>query len=164
MSKILGIDTSNYTTSCAVFDSETMEIVQCKKLLPVKSGEVGLRQSDAVFNHIKQLPDVIGELREYCKNIEGVGVSIKPRWVDGSYMPCFLVGETVAEAISAVSGCEIYKTSQMNQQKVICKVYTTDTKRQEKKLLTYLTCILILLLKAIQTRLKKKHTSNLKIF
>ena len=111
MSKIIGIDTSNYTTSVAVFDTDTNEIVQSKKLLPVKSGEVGLRQSDAVFNHIKQFPQLISAVSDMCKGAEAVGVSIKPRGIEGSYMPCFLVGETIAESICAVSGAEFYKTS-----------------------------------------------------
>ena len=55
----LGIDTSNYTTSTALFDTDTMEVVHSKKLLPVKEGELGLRQSDAVFHHTKQLPEMI---------------------------------------------------------------------------------------------------------
>ena len=59
---ILGIDTSNYTTSAAVFDEEKCEIIQQKKLLPVKEGELGLRQSDAVFAHVKQLGDIVEKL------------------------------------------------------------------------------------------------------
>ena len=51
----LGIDTSNYTTSCALYDSESGEVVQKKLLLPVKDGEKGLRQSDAVFHHTARL-------------------------------------------------------------------------------------------------------------
>lgn len=51
MSLFLGIDTSNYTTSTALYDSKTGEMVQQKKLLPVKEGQLGLRQSDAVFHH-----------------------------------------------------------------------------------------------------------------
>lgn len=58
MPDYIGIDTSNYTTSAAVFVSEEMKIYQAKKLLPVKKGELGLRQSDAVFHHTKQLPDM----------------------------------------------------------------------------------------------------------
>ena len=56
MAQILGIDTSNYTTSAALLDLETGEVHQEKQLLPVKVGEVGLRQSDAVFHHTRQLP------------------------------------------------------------------------------------------------------------
>ena len=55
MSLFLGIDTSNYTTSTALYDSETGEMRQQKKLLPVKEGQLGLRQSDAVFHHTAQL-------------------------------------------------------------------------------------------------------------
>ena len=59
MSVILGFDTSNYTTSVAIYNSNTNEMISCGKLLDVKSGERGLRQSDALFLHTKQLPDVI---------------------------------------------------------------------------------------------------------
>ena len=58
MSAILGIDTSNYTTSVAMID-DAGKVLQAKKLLPVKEGEVGLRQSDAVFHHTQQLPEMI---------------------------------------------------------------------------------------------------------
>ena len=51
---VIGIDTSNYTTSIAFFDGEGGE--NCSRLLPVRQGELGLRQSDAVFAHIKSLP------------------------------------------------------------------------------------------------------------
>lgn len=62
MSLFLGIDTSNYTTSTALYDSKTGEMVQQKKLLPVKEGQLGLRQSDAVFHHTAQLHTLIEEL------------------------------------------------------------------------------------------------------
>lgn len=55
MSKILGIDTSNYTTSVALLDTETMKVIQEKMLLPVRKGEKGIRQSEAVFHHTAQL-------------------------------------------------------------------------------------------------------------
>ena len=94
----LGIDTSNYTTSAALYDFEKDEIIQVKKLLPVKEGELGLRQSDAVFSHVKQLGGIVEEL--FGKNkykIDAIGVSTRPRDIDGSYMPCFLVGDMVAD-------------------------------------------------------------------
>ena len=56
MSDFLGVDTSNYTTSVAVFNCGERSITQEKRLLPVREGELGLRQSDAVFHHTKQLP------------------------------------------------------------------------------------------------------------
>ena len=89
---VIGIDTSNYTTSIAYFDG--CDGVNCSKLLPVRQGELGLRQSDAVFAHIKSLPELSGRL--FCnvqeENIRAVGVSTRPRAVEGSYMPCFMVG------------------------------------------------------------------------
>ena len=89
---VIGIDTSNYTTSIAFFDGTGGE--NCSKLLPVKSGELGLRQSDAVFAHIKSLPELSGRLFSHIGKspITAVGVSTRPRAVEGSYMPCFLVG------------------------------------------------------------------------
>lgn len=105
MSVYLGLDTSNYTTSAAFYDDETGELKQEKKLLPVQAGAVGLRQSDAVFSHVKQLSEVIGRLFENNSTktkVSGVCVSTRPRSVEGSYMPCFLVGRLVAESLSAV--------------------------------------------------------------
>lgn len=112
MAVCLGLDTSNYTTSAALFDTETHTIIHSKMLLPVKEGELGLRQSDAVFHHTKQLPEIIGDLfQNNGGNIDAVGVSVKPRNADKSYMPCFLCGEGLAECIAAVNKIEIHKTS-----------------------------------------------------
>ena len=99
----VGIDTSNYTTSCAI-SSENGEILHnFRILLPVNDGERGLRQSDAVFAHIKNLKLISDMIRENCSDLEivSVGYSAYPRDVDGSYMPCFLAGEAVAQMISA---------------------------------------------------------------
>ncbi len=110
--KILGLDTSNYTTSAALFDTEAGEIRQSKKLLPVKKGELGLRQSDAVFHHTKQLPDVVGTLFENGgTELSAVGVSVRPRNAEGSYMPCFLCGEGLADVLGIVNRVPVYKTS-----------------------------------------------------
>ena len=113
MAQILGIDTSNYTTSAALLDLETGEVHQEKQLLPVKVGEVGLRQSDAVFHHTRQLPELLERLRPFLENnpVCGVSVSTRPRNVDGSYMPCFLTGMGTARAVAAVSGVPLYETS-----------------------------------------------------
>ncbi len=108
----LGLDTSNYTTSAALFDSAGGEIKQSKKLLPVKRGELGLRQSDAVFHHVGQISEVINGLNlSGTEHIKALGASCRPRNVDGSYMPCFLVGESVASSIGTVTGRPVYKTS-----------------------------------------------------
>lgn len=113
MPEFLGIDTSNYTTSAAVYISEENRIVQMKKLLPVKEGELGLRQSDAVFHHTVQLPDMVEGLREKCGNmsISAVSASSRPRNTEGSYMPCFLCGNGFARSLAAVNGIPMYTTS-----------------------------------------------------
>ena len=108
----LGIDTSNYTTSCALYNSETGETVQKKKLLPVKDGELGLRQSDAVFHHTVQLPQLMTELFEnFDGRISAVGVSVSPTCEDGSYMPCFLAGVNAASAVSTAMGIPLKRFS-----------------------------------------------------
>lgn len=112
MCKVLGIDTSNYTTSAALLDSENMSVAQQKIMLPVKQGERGLRQSDAVFHHTKQLPEVIGRLFEKGPVMpDAIGVSVKPRWAEGSYMPCFLAGEGLADSLGSIIGVIPDKTS-----------------------------------------------------
>ncbi len=108
----LGIDTSNYTTSLALFSSEGKVLANYKKLLPVKMGEVGLRQSDAVFHHVQQLPDLFSQCEEefgkISDNIKGIGVSVRPRDLDDSYMPCFTVGRSFADSIGALVGIKPY--------------------------------------------------------
>ncbi len=110
MGCFLGIDTSNYTTSVALYDSVTGEMKQQKKLLPVAKGNLGLRQSDAVFHHTKQLPDLVEALTSDIV-LTAVGVSVKPRLAEGSYMPCFLCGEGLARSLAAITGAELYRTS-----------------------------------------------------
>ena len=111
----LGIDTSNYTTSAAIYDSENNLVIHRKKLLPVKQGECGLRQSDAVFHHVQQLPQVINDLfSEFHGNITAVGVSAKPRDVKGSYMPCFTVGHGTAKILSQVLNVPLCEFSHQN--------------------------------------------------
>lgn len=96
----VGFDTSNYTTSIAYFDGDTG--VNCSQLLPVKAGELGLRQSDAVFHHTKSLPELSGRLFSHIQpdQISAVGVSTRPRAVEGSYMPCFMVGYSHAKMLA----------------------------------------------------------------
>lgn len=110
MSVFLGIDTSNYTTSVALYDTDTGEMKQQKKLLPVSEGKLGLRQSDAVFHHTRQLPELVEALTSEVK-LTGIGVSVKPRLAEGSYMPCFLCGEGLARSLSTVTGAALYTSS-----------------------------------------------------
>ncbi len=113
MSLFLGIDTSNYTTSTALYDSKTGEMVQQKKLLPVKEGQLGLRQSDAVFHHTAQLHTLIEELLKDVdtSKIAAIAASSRPRPVDGSYMPCFTVGENTAKILSSAMKIPLYTFS-----------------------------------------------------
>ena len=112
-SVIVGIDTSNYTTSLAISDECGNIILNKKRLLPVKNGECGLRQSDAVFAHVKNIPLVMQEVKDALKdkNVVAIGVSTRPRSVENSYMPCFLTGMAIADTISAFSSAPIYEFS-----------------------------------------------------
>ena len=109
MPSVLGIDTSNYTTSVALWKDGT--IFQKKKLLPVRKGELGLRQSDAVFHHVVQLPQVLSGLEISSSELAAVGVSDRPRSTEGSYMPCFLTGLGTAQAVSQIGGIPLCRFS-----------------------------------------------------
>ena len=108
---VIGIDTSNYTTSIACFDGEGG--LNCSKLLPVKQGELGLRQSDAVFAHIKSLPELSGRLFSDMQvgTVTAVGVSTRPRAVEGSYMPCFMVGYSHAKMLADMLNVPLVEVS-----------------------------------------------------
>lgn len=113
----LGIDTSNYTTSVSAFFSNG-DYLNLKKILDVKSNSIGVRQSDAVFMHVKNLPILFKELNETLSErfhsgytIKAVGVSSRPRPIEGSYMPCFLSGVSVAASISSVLSVPCYEFS-----------------------------------------------------
>ena len=97
---VIGFDTSNYTTSIAYFDG--LSGFNCSKLLPVQEGALGLRQSDAVFHHTTSLPELSGRLFSHITldSVAAIGVSTRPRAVEGSYMPCFLVGYAHAKLLS----------------------------------------------------------------
>ena len=97
--RVLGLDTSNYTTSCAVFD--------------VRPGELGLRQSDALFQHVKRLPELLSALAEETslEALGAVGASTRPRAVEGSYMPCFLAGASQGQSLAHVLGVPFYAFS-----------------------------------------------------
>lgn len=110
----LGFDTSNYATSLAVFDTAAGEVVcDCKRFLPVRPGQLGLRQSDAVFHHTAALPEMMRELAQKADltKVEAVGVSARPREVQGSYMPCFLTGLSAATAFALAKGLPLVQTT-----------------------------------------------------
>lgn len=106
MTAALGIDTSNYTTSAALY--EDGQIRQQKQLLPVKPGELGLRQSDAVFHHVQQLPQMLEPLLGTNPSVRALGVSSRPRNAEGSYMPCFTVGLGTAKSLAMALGVPLH--------------------------------------------------------
>ena len=123
MSDYLGLDTSNYTTSSAIYSNDL--VVQSKKLLPVKEGEKGLRQSDAVFHHTVQMPEVINKLFDNQKfDIKAVGCSSKPCDTPNSYMPCFLVGKNTAFTVSKALGVPYYEFSHQSGH-IAAAIYST---------------------------------------
>lgn len=107
-----GIDTSNYTTSAAAITTAG-EVFCAKRLLSVPQGERGVRQSDALFCHTRDLPEVIGEVMARVPDLPllAVGVSRTPRRVQGSYMPCFLAGVSAAEAIARTARVPLHAVS-----------------------------------------------------
>ncbi len=123
----IGIDTSNYTTSVALASAEGEILANLKAPLPVKAGERGLRQSDAVFAHVKNLPGLMQELRAHLqeKRVCAVGVSVRPRDAEASYMPCFLSGRVAAEAFAAGLDLPVAEFSHQNGH-VMAALYGAD--------------------------------------
>ena len=104
----LGIDTSNYTTSVAVYDGNGYDMT--RKILDVKVGMRGIRQSDGVFIHNRELPQMLEEKIKGLK-IDCIGVSTAPRNIKGSYMPVFTVGHGYAKALAAACNINLYEFS-----------------------------------------------------
>lgn len=110
---VLGIDTSNYATSLAVVNRAGEVVLSMRRLLPVPEGALGLRQSEAMFRHTVALPEMMEECRRQgaFAEVDTVGVSSRPRPVEGSYMPCFAAGVNAAAAFAAALGGEAICTS-----------------------------------------------------
>ena len=112
MTYILGIDTSAYTTSIALIDQETQEVLADeRKVLEVKMGQKGLRQQEAVFQHLKNLPKLYEKINFDLSKINIVSVSSKPRNEEGSYMPVFIVGQNFGYVISKTLNCKYIEYS-----------------------------------------------------
>lgn len=106
---ILAFDTSNYTTSIAVYDRDNGIVFDERMILKVAKGNRGLRQSDALFQHIENLEKMSGKLERF--DIDAVCVSSRPRPVEGSYMPCFRAGITSGRLIASVLGVPYFEVS-----------------------------------------------------
>ncbi|MDL2220161.1 hypothetical protein LJC55_00650 [Eubacteriales bacterium OttesenSCG-928-N14] len=104
----LGIDTSNYVTSVALVNEQGDVLMDLRTPLPVGKGQLGLRQQEAVFFHIKELPGLIRQAFDeiaYRKDeLCAVSYSNAPRNVEGSYMPVFVAGESIAQSVAATAG------------------------------------------------------------
>ena len=115
---VVGFDTSNYTTSIAVATLDGQVVANLKCPLPVKEGARGLRQSDALFEHTRNLPGLTEELSAFLaeNSLRAVGVAVSktPRDAEGSYMPCFLAGVAAASAFAAADGLPVYGVSHQN--------------------------------------------------
>ncbi len=122
----LGLDTSNYTTSAALYLPSERRIIQSKQLLPVAQGQMGLRQSDALFHHVRQLPDIVEAVRaESAEPIVCVGASDRPQQAEGSYMPCFLAGAGAAREIATCLRVPVYFFTHQ-QGHVAAALYSAD--------------------------------------
>ena len=110
---VVGLDTSCYTTSAAAVTADGQVVASCRKLLPVKLGERGLRQSEGVFIHVRQLPDRLEALREFIRGDEIVAVcaSARPRDEEESYMPVFQVGDAQARGLAAMLGVPYFSST-----------------------------------------------------
>lgn len=111
---ILGIDTSNYTTSLALCDDAGHLVGDVRRVLEVRTGERGLRQSEAVFQHVRNLPELMDELsaaHPLAGNLKAIGVSVSPRPLEDSYMPVFRVGQGAGRMLGAADGLPVYAFS-----------------------------------------------------
>ncbi|WP_027340159.1 O-sialoglycoprotein endopeptidase [Halonatronum saccharophilum] len=109
---ILGIDTSNYTTSVALLNASGELVDERRSVLEVQCGERGLRQSEALFQHLKNLPRLISEIGDSFEgDLTKVVVTSSPRSKAGSYMPVFLVGLGQAQSLTSMMNIPLKKVS-----------------------------------------------------
>lgn len=114
MAWFLGFDTSNYKTSVALYDSRSGQAVGRGRFLETPAGALGLRQSEALFQHIRQLGRETEALFAQAgerRPIAAAGYSARPRDAEGSYMPCFLAGQAAAQVCAAALGVPAFAFS-----------------------------------------------------
>ena len=133
----LGIDTSNYTTSAAVLDSEGKLVWERRRLLKVPRGQRGLRQSEAFFQHVRKFPDIFQVPAGLSGKLSGVAVSTRPRDVESSYMPVFVAGTSFAQVISQALGIPLLECSHQ-QNHLAAGLWSTGWWPQEKFLALHL--------------------------
>jgi N6-L-threonylcarbamoyladenine synthase len=130
---VLGIDTSNYTTSIAVVDHKNNLIVDHRKILAVKEGARGLRQSDALFQHVVNLPVLFEKISELnlSTHIKTISISSRPRPVEGSYMPVFRASQSFGKAIAYTLNCE-YKEFSHQEGHIEAAKWSIDKKLESE--------------------------------
>lgn len=132
---IIGIDTSCYTTSIAAITLNREIVFNEKIMLNVKNGERGLRQSDAVFQHIKNFGEISERLKKHIHKkgykVEMICASAKPRDVEESYMPVFEVGKNFAKTMAAIFDCEMLETTHQENH-IAASLYGCDKEDLER--------------------------------
>ena len=130
---IIGIDTSCYTTSIAAISLDKKVIFNKKIMLKVKDNTKGLRQSEAVFQHVNNLGEISNEINSMIKGnkVIGVCVSTKPRPVKESYMPVFTVGSNFAKLFSSLNNCHYYETTHQENH-IEASLLTNNIKNKDR--------------------------------
>lgn len=108
---ILGIDTSAYTTSISLIDKKGNIIYDFRKKLDVPIGNIGLRQQEAIFQHLGNIPEILFKLDVDFNRIDSISVSSMPRNVNNSYMPVFMVGKNYGQALSKACNAKFIEYS-----------------------------------------------------
>ena len=108
----LGIDTSCYTTSLFFMDREGHAAAETRRILKVKPGGCALQQSEMLYQHTRNLPELMEEAaRGHSFTVRGIGVSARPRPREDSYMPAFLAGLGFARSLAALYGIPLWQIS-----------------------------------------------------
>jgi N6-L-threonylcarbamoyladenine synthase len=131
---MLGIDTSNYRTSLCLAEEDGRIVAEAKRLLKVKEGKRGLQQSEAVFQHVMNLPELSEQMKWTEHEIEAICVSEKPRPVDQSYMPVFKVGEGLAKSLATYLRVPLHLTTHQEGH-IAAGEYTAKKRPDEERFL-----------------------------
>ena len=108
----LGIDTSCYTTSLFCMDRQGRAVAEARRILKVKPGGCGLQQSEMLYQHIRNLPELVEAVAKgHGFTFLGMGVSAKPRPRENSYMPAFLAGVGFARSLAALFHIPLWQIS-----------------------------------------------------
>lgn len=99
---VLGVDTSCYTTSLALMKLDGTLLADARNVLTVKPGHQGLSQSEMVYQHTRNLPELMEQLPLENIKVEAIAVSERPRPRKDSYMPAFLPGLGLARSLAKI--------------------------------------------------------------